>query len=43
MDELGRVEINGPSQVGESEPEEEEDEGFEHPEEGDPLVNYDGS
>ena len=42
MDEMG-VEINGPSQDGESEPEEEEEEGVEHPEEGDPLFNWDGS
>jgi len=42
MDELG-VDFNGPSHVGESESEEEEEEGFRHPEEGDPLVNYDGS
>jgi hypothetical protein len=41
MDEIG-VEINGPSQDGESEPEEEE-EGFEHLEEGDLEVNWDGS
>jgi hypothetical protein len=42
MDETG-VEINGPSQDGESEPEEEEEEGFEPPEEGDPEFNWDGS
>jgi hypothetical protein len=41
MDEMG-VEINGPSQDYESEPEEEEEEGVEHLEEGDPLVNWDG-
>jgi hypothetical protein len=38
MDEMG-VEINGPSHDGESEPEEEEEEGFKHPEEGVPEVN----
>jgi hypothetical protein len=42
MDEMG-VEINGPLQDGESKPEEEEEEGVEHREEGDPLVNWDGS